>query len=707
MRFAIIISTGKVQNVDLKKQANDRYYGTVVTHAKRGTIYDRYGEAIADDATSYSVIAITSSSYKGIDPKTKKEVKLYVEGENYNKIADILNQRLGIDKTTVLDTLESGKEKKLYQVEFGEKGRNISLTTKEEIIKDLDNAGIKGIEFVDHPARLYPNGQFASHFIGVSQLKDEDNEQSGLVGSFGLEAAYNSILSGTDGISIYQKTPAGNPVANTFKQKVKVKDGEDIYTTLDSSLQNYLETLMDQVQEEMNSKWLTATLMTADTGEILATSQRPTFNPDTGDYPDDPNFQWRNLLTEGDYEPGSTIKVFTTAAAQNEGKFNPNATYTAGTIKVADTEINDWDTLKGLRTLTFQQALSNSSNVGMVTLEQMMGDTTWHNYLQRFGFGQTPNSGLLNEYAGALPSDNVVDTAMSAYGQAISVSPLQMLRAFTAVSNNGKMLEPHYVAKVVNNDNKTEKINEPEVVAQPITADTAAKTREYLIQVGTDPDWGTAYSHTKMAPIYEAGGATIAVKTGSAQIAGEGGYLDMLEASNLLYSVVIMAPSDNPKYVMYVTMKQPEHYTGLVMSEITNPLLARAMAQDVTSISASADYSMAQVEVADYVDEDINTAASDARREVLHPVIIGNGSKVLAQSIQAKAKVDPNSRLLLLSSGDMTMPDVTDWTKKDLQAFEKLTGVNVKIEGSGKAVSQSIVYGKAINKGDKLSVSLS
>lgn len=714
VRFGMIIATGEIKGTNLTKSANSTYYGTTVQHATRGTIYDRYGYPIAEDATSYSVIAIVSKSYTGTDSETGKKINLYVEEKNYDRIAEILNQYLGIDKADVISTLKNNKAKdgtELYQVEFGIKGKNISLSTKEKIVAALDKENIKGIDFEDHPARMYPNGQFASHFIGLAQLKDSDDDQSGLTGSFGLEAAYNDILSGTDGVSTYQKDSNGNPIANTYKETKKVENGEDVYTTLDMDLQSYLETLMDQLQESVNAKELTATLMTADTGEVLATSQRPTFNADTQEGLGGDDFVWSNLLIQSNFEPGSTMKIFTTAAAQNEGKFDPDGTYTAGTIKVADTEINDWDYEEGARTLTFQQALSNSSNVGMVTLEQKLTDTTWRDYLSAFGFGSTTNSGLGTskeaENTGSLPTENVVDTAMSAYGQAINVTQIQMLRGLTAVSNDGKMVEPHFVSKIANSEANTENVVQQEVVGQPITADTAAKTREYLIKVGTDPVYGTAYSHSKGGPIYEAGDATISVKTGTAQIAGSSGYLDMLDASNLLYSVVIMAPSDDPKYILYLTMKQPEHYTGLSMSEVTNPLLARAMETDIEPVTASSGSSVAQIEIEDYTGKSVNNVSAELRRSMVQPVIIGSGSKVMSQSVAKGKKVDPNTKLLLLSDGQLTMPDVTDWNEDTLAAFEKLADVKLKISGSGKASAQSVKAGTDISAGQTIEITLS
>lgn len=709
LRFGMIVSTGELKGVDLTQAAKENYYGTFVEHAKRGTIYDRNGNEIAADATSYSVYVVLSDSYKGLDPKTNKKVNFYAESKNYNRIAEILNQYLEIDKSDVLKTLENGSDK--YQVEFGAKGKNISFNVKEQIVKTLEDEGIRGVEFEDHPARIYQNGQFASHFIGLASLSDADDDQSGLRGQFGLEAAYDDILSGKNGVVKYEKNAKGNPIADSYTEIDEVKNGDDVYTTIDLGLQTYLETLMGNLQEKVNAKELTATLMTADTGEVLATSQYPSFNLDTKEGMDNKDLVWSNLLIQSNFEPGSTMKIFTTAAAQNEGKFNPDATYQAGTTKVVDTEINDWDvTKRGVHTLTYLQALSNSSNVGMVNLQKSMGDDVWRDYLNRFGFGRLTNSGLGSasslENTGTLPTENVVDMAMSSYGQAINVSQVQMLRGLTSITNNGKMLEPRFVSRIVNNEASTEKISQPEVVGQPVSSETANAVLGYLVNVGTDPVWGTAYSQEKGGPVYEAGGAAVSVKTGTAEISGEGGYLNMLDSSNLLHSVIMMTPTENPKYILYLTMKQPEHYDYTAMSEVTNPLLAYAMTLDIAPVEVSTNHQTAKIKISDYTDKSANSVANELRRNMLHPVIIGDGANISKQSIGKDSEVEPNTRLLLVTEGNITMPDVSDWTKKELKDFEKLTGVKIKTTGSGKAVEQSVKFNQVISKGQEIEVRL-
>lgn len=168
-----------------------------------------------------------------------------------------------------------------FQVEFGNRGKNITLETKQKIEADLKKSKLAGLYFEGHPARIYPNGVFASHFIGYTDSVDAEDDSKGLVGKMGIEESYNDVLKGQDGKIDYEKDVYGNPLPGTIASEKKAVDGKDIYTTIDSRIQSQLESLMDPVLEEYKPENMTAMLMKAKTGEILAMSQRPSFNPET------------------------------------------------------------------------------------------------------------------------------------------------------------------------------------------------------------------------------------------------------------------------------------------------------------------------------------------------------------------------------------------------------------------------------------------
>ncbi len=584
VRFVYIIGVGKVGSESLDKKRQDLYQGSSIIKAKRGTIYDRNGQPIAEDATSYSLYAELGKDYIGLNNK-----KLYVQKKDHEEIANILNKYAGIDKKLTLEQLNKEVKKnengKYYgSTEFGSKGKNLSLETKTNIEKALDKAGIPGIYFTEHPDRMYPNGKFASYLIGYAQPEKADEEDSKLTGKngMGIEKAYDDILKGEDGYKYYQKDSKGNELPGSVIVDKEAVDGKDIYTTLDSNLQLRLEEVMDDVYQKSDPENMTAVLMSAKTGEILAASQRPTFDPQTkeGLYEekDKPKPVWQNLLIQTPYEPGSTMKVFTVAAALDSGNLNENETFQSGSIQVYDAKINDWKP-EGKGMMTYRQALAWSSNVGMVHLEQKMGPV-WQEYLNKFGFGKSTDSGLPFEEAGSIRDKNPVDTAMSAFGQAIGVTNFQMMQGFTAIANNGTMLKPQYIKKIASEDGKDEKVYGPVEVGKPIKEETADKVLDYMKDTVEDPNYGTGYG------IYGIDGVNVSAKTGTAQIFDENVLLT--GPNDYLYSVVQMAPTEDPEYIMYVTLKRPK-ITGEygspadLIAEISNGMLKHAFTVDIAN----------------------------------------------------------------------------------------------------------------------------
>ncbi|MGM0174331.1 penicillin-binding transpeptidase domain-containing protein [Enterococcus sp. DIV0800] len=688
VRMIYVVAGGHVAGTSLKVKTEELYRGEDVVKAKRGTIYDRNGEVIAEDATSYSVYAILSESY------VSGKEKLYAQEKDFDELASILHNNLDIKEKTALKTLKSGVNSdgtsKYYQVEFGNKGKNISEETKQNMEDAMKKAKVKGLYFTEHTDRMYPNGNFASHFIGYAQ-PDKKEE---LVGMMGVEAAYDDVLKGKNGKIVYQKDENQRPIPGSVAEEKKAVDGEDIYTTLDGGLQSYLETLMDKVNAEAKPKELTATLMQAKTGDILAMSQRPTFNPETKEGLGEED-AWQNFLVETNYEPGSTMKVFTTSAAVNEGVFDENESYLSGKIQVADATINDWDLgKKGV--LTMRQALSWSSNVGMVKLEEKLGDK-WPEYVKRFGFGQSTYSGLPGESKGTLPTSNIVDQAMSSYGQAIGVTNFQMMRGFTAVANDGKMLQPHYIEKVSNPNTNKEIITKPEIVGEPITAETAQKVREYMRDTIESENYGSAYDQ------YKVPGYHISAKTGTAQIAENGRYLT--GDTNYIYSIALMLPSEDPEYILYLTMKQPQHYSAGVLGEIANPLLSRAMEFQNNESDSADEENDTEVTVEDYRNLATSKAAADANKRGLTAVVVGDGDEVTKQSAKPGEKVMANEHLILLTDGKKEMPDVRGWSKADILKLTNLLDIDVSFKGEGYCTKQSIAPFADISK-KKLKITL-
>ena len=707
VNFAVIIGTGSKFGVDLVKEASRVHQTTRTVPAKRGTIYDRNGTPIAEDATSYNIYAIIDKEYKSANGKI-----LYVEESQYSKVAEVFHKYLDMDESYVKNQLS---QPNLKQVSFGAKGNGITYANMMSIKQDLESAKVEGINFTTSPNRSYPNGKFASSFIGLAQLHENEDGTKSLIGTSGIESSLNSLLAGTDGIITYEKDRLGNIVPGTEQVTQQTVNGKDVYTTLSSPLQSFMESQMDAFQEKLKGKYMTATLVSAKTGEILATTQRPTFNADTKEGITE-DFVWRDILYQSNYEPGSGMKVMTLASSIDNNTFPSGEYFNSSEFKIADATTRDWDVNEGLTTggmMTFLQGFAHSSNVGMSLLEQKMGDATWLDYLKRFKFGVPTRFGLTDEYAGQLPADNIVSIAQSSFGQGISVTQTQMLRAFTAIANDGVMLEPKFISAIYDTNNQSVRKSQKEIVGNPVSKEAASTTRNHMILVGTDPLYGTMYNHYTGKPIITVPGQNVAVKSGTAQIADEknGGYL--VGSTNYIFSVVTMNPAENPDFILYVTVQQPEHFSNPWFGEFANPILERASAmkeslnlqstaKNLDQVTTTTSYAMPATK--DYSPGDM---AEELRRNLVQPIVIGSGTKIKESSVAEGTNLDANQQILLLSDKVEEMPDLYGWSKKNVETFAKWLNLEVEFEGTGETVKkQSVRSNTALKDLQKIKITL-
>ena len=707
VNFAVIIGSGSKFGTDLVKEAKKVHQITRTVPAKRGTIYDRNGVPIAEDATSYNVYAVIDKKYKSATGKI-----LYVEDAQFNKVAEVFHKYLDMDETYVKEQLS---QPNLTQVSFGAKGNGITYANMMAIKKDLKDASVEGIDFTTSPNRSYPNGQFASSFIGLAQLHENEDGSKSLLGTSGMESSLNSILAGKDGIITYEKDRLGNIVPGTEQVSQQTVDGKDVYTTISSTLQSFMETQMNTFQEKVKGKYMTATLVSAKTGEILATTQRPTFDADTKEGLTK-DFVWRDILYQSNYEPGSTMKVMTLAAAIDNNTFPGGEVFNSSELKVADVTIRDWDVNEGLtggRMMTFSQGFALSSNVGMTLLEQKMGDATWLDYLNRFKFGVPTRFGLTDEYAGQLPADNIVNIAQSSFGQGISVTQTQMIRAFTAIANDGAMLEPKFISALYDPNDQSVRKSQKEIVGNPVSKDAASLTRTNMVLVGTDPVYGTMHNHSTGKPTVTVPGQNVALKSGTAQIADEknGGYL--VGTTNYIFSAVSMNPAENPDFILYVTVQQPEHYSGIQLGEFANPILERAVAMkdslNLQSTAKALDQISSQTSYAMPSIKDISPGdlAEELRRNIVQPIVVGTGTKIKESSVEEGTDLAPNQQVLLLSDKAEEVPDMYGWTKATAEAFSKWLNIELEFEGSGSTVQkQDVRANTAIKNIKKITLTL-
>lgn len=680
-RFLYISISNTVQGQNLSQRTKQLYMRNEVIKANRGTIFDRNGLVIAEDSHLYTVYAILDKT--SINYKNQPE---YVV--NKEKTARELATVLPISEDKILEYLSP--KSKVFQVQFGSGGSNLTKAQKEKIEK----MKLPGIKFIETPSRLYSNGVFASHVVGLAQPQYiKDSATPTIIGTMGLEAWFNNILSGKDGYRISSVDAMDNQTPNKPQNYKAPKNGDNLYLTLDSQLQSLLEDRLSDVQEKYNPVSMTAVVEDMKTGKILAASQRPTFNPQTKK---GLTKAYRNILVQDTYEPGSVFKILTLAAAINSGNYHPNEYYNSGSVTVGGATIHDWNKT-GWGSIPLWQAFPRSSNTGFVKIEQDMGAKIWRNYLDKFRIGKATGVTLPGEQVGLLAFNTSTDQAVTSFGQGVNVNVMQMMQAFSSLGNNGQMVKPQFVDKITNSNGKTIKGYSIEKVGKPVYDEATRKVLIQNMKRVLDKSYGTGYA-------YKISDVKMGIKTGTAQIAKPkgGGYLS--GDSNYTFSVVGVTPTKNPRYCIYITMKQPRNMSAAaetILASIFKPLMKR-----VSIMSKTEDSQTSIAKVPLFRGSSVKQAEKKAAQANLIPMIIGSGNRIIEQGVGQGQKVGTGNRILLLTNGEIKAPNMKGWNLDMLHQFADLTGVKFKITGSGKVVNQSIKENSTIRTSQRITVDL-
>lgn len=687
LRFTQIMVLGEIDGEDLGENVERLYTRDQTIVANRGNIYDRFGNPIALDSKSYKMVGILTKQWS--TEKNPQHVS------NKKEISEILSEHLNLTKEDVLSYLN----KEVNQVEFGAAGNNLSFHTVENIKNDLEEADLKGIIFEEKQKRLYPNGTFASHLVGIAQYKElENTDKKQLTGVTGLEKSFNEKLLGENGRKMYKKDSLGYQLPNMEMEELAAKDGDDIYLSLNHKLQTHLEIILDKVQSENQSKAITANVLDVKTGEIIASSQRPSFNADTLEDIE----TWQNLLTEYTFEPGSTLKVLTLAAAIEEGVFDPNHYYKSGTIKVHGGRVSDHNP-QGWGHISELEGLSRSSNILFVRLVDEMGHEVWKDYLDSYGFGESTGIELLNEQAGTNPYKWPLQKVNTGFGQGLTVTPIQMLKAFTAIADEGDMLRPKIVKKLVHSKDSTEENFETEKVASPISKESAKKTLSYL-KTATEME-------NAVAKAYKKEGYSIAAKTGTAQLVDPktGKY----SQSKFIHSVVAFFPAENPEYLVYITVQEPSYSSDArtgsqVVQKIYHPLLDRVIDfnQELEEPDSSGDQ-VQYVDTPSFLDLTVDEALSQLNELGNTYSLIGSGEEIVQQLPYPNSPLFEDQQVILMTNGASTMPDLSNWSRNDVLKVAELTGSKISFIGEGYVVNQDLKAGAHIEPGQKITITLS
>ncbi|WP_423801633.1 penicillin-binding protein [Neobacillus sp. SAB-20_R2A] len=686
-RFLFIQVTGEAAGQKLSALAQEKYNRNGTIPAVRGVIYDRNGEVVAEDTASYTLVAILDKKMT-TDPKKPMHVK------DPEKTAKELAKYIKMDESEIYRRLSI---KGRFQVEFGKAGKDITHDTKTKI----EALKLPGITFIRDSKRFYPNGTFASHLIGYTDsVKQKDNTFK-YEGIMGVEKSYNDALTGKDGKIQYESDKWGY-ILPTGKEKVTpAKDGNDVYLTIDKKIQTFLEDAMDKVVKDYKPKKIIAIVADPKTGEILAMGQRPSFDPKTKDGIDK---SWHNEAIETSFEPGSTMKIFTLAAAVQENVFDPNELYQSGSYRVTDKDkaIHDHNG-SGWGSITYLEGVQRSSNVAFAKIaKEKLGFERFREYLTKFGFDKPTGIELPNETSGKIQYTYPIEKITTAYGQGTAITPMQQIQAATAVANGGKMVKPHVVKKIINHDTgETIKEETAEVVSSPISAETASKVLDYLETVVTSPK-GTGGR-------YKIDGYSVAGKTGTANIPGpDGKYLSGV--NNYMFSFLGIAPKEDPKLIVYVAVQQPDlkgldaGQGAIPVSAIFNPVMQNSL--HYLNIQPSTTEKTNVSELPDLQGMDVNEAVKSLKDKGIEAVVLGTGTEVDKQLPKAGTEILEGEKVVIRTNGELTAPDLTGWSLRDVMKVANLAGLNLNPKGKGYVVSQNIQPQALLRKDDFLIVEL-
>ncbi len=648
-----------------QQKALDQRLRYLKVEARRGIIYDRNGKELAVSSTSETVVAIP------------------LEIEDKEKTADKLASILELDYKTVYQRLNRDASAVYIKRKVAE-GRI-------ERLKELD---IAGITYTEESKRYYPKNNLLSNVLGFAGIDSQ--------GLDGLELSYDKYLKGVPGKLAAEKDAAGRTIPEGIKEYIAPEDGYNIYLTIDEVIQYIAERELDRALEEYNISGGTIIVMDPENGAIRALANRPDYDPNN--FADYPQKYWRNRGISDSYEPGSTFKIITTASALEEGVVNENDPFSdPGHIMVSGEKISCWK-YGGHGHQTFKDVVKNSCNVGFVQVGMRLGKSAFYNYINAFGFGERTGIKLPGEASGLVYDfDEIgpVELATMSFGHGITVTPIQLITAVSAIANDGMLIRPRLVEKIVKNDDEEIKEIKPIKIRQVISKETARRTRRLLERVVDDG--------TGVAAKIE--GYCIGGKTGTAKHYGKEVYDS---------SFIGIIPVDDPKLVILVALYDvtgvPYYASQTAAPTFRNVALDTLRYLDIPPQSPLANDKNREIKlkVPDVKGMDVLKAEEMLRNNGFDVKLIGIKDEIIEQIPTAGAEVLENTTIILITEEDdiirknyyVAVPDLIGMSEKEAKNLLAGLGLKIRAEGEGKIVEQDIKVGTRIPGGEYISCKL-
>ncbi len=648
-KLSYVVLSDKVDGINLKDKSASISTVKKTLYADRGNIYDINGEELASTVNSYTVIAYLNSNKTNVSDKEKTAKELSpILNMTEEKLIELLN-------------------KKLYQVELRPGGYGITEVVKARIEK----LELPGIDFIKNSKKRYYNkSTFASYIIGYAKVLDDGK----ISGELGIEGYYDDILSGTNGYTKYLKYTSSNyKIPNTNEDTKKAKDGSDIYLTIDSSIQLIAEKAVSSMKEKFNTDWAVFTVMDAKTGAIVASATNPNFNPnDTNTIK-----EYMNPLLSYQYEPGSVMKVFSFASSMEEGKYDGEETFKSGSYTLDDGTVIRDSERKGWGTISFDEGFARSSNVAATTLALRLGVDKLSEYYNNLGFGKKTGIELSNEAIGDIEMVYQSELATASFGQGVSVTAIQMLQALSAMTNDGTVIKPYIVDKVVDQNGNITYQGERQVVKKVYSTNTVNKMHEIMKKV------------IDINKYWQVNNVSIMGKTGTAQIASpKGGYLT--GTYDYIKSFAGIFPADDPKYIVYVAGKKPETNIGSWAKVITTAIEEIASYAKLTESKSDADPSKI-ITLDNYISKYLDTTLEELKNKKIDVIILGNGKYIINQyPLKNKTLLSGEKLFLLTNDKEIKMENLKGWSLSEVKTYCNLIGLKLEYNGYGYVINQSI-----------------
>lgn len=696
-----------IQSSELQESAVDLQLADTTVSAKRGTIYDANGNVLAESASVWQVVM------SPVNFKNDKQRQAAAKG---------LSEIFDLEYNDVLDDTKQQSHYVIVKRRIESDEREKVLELIDTLKKDYNCSGV--IQLLDDYKRYYPKNSLASSVIGFTGSDDQGLE--------GIEYEYDSYLSGTPGRIITAQNARGTDMPFRYEQNVESEDGNNVYLTIDETIQSICEKYMQKGVEDNNvlNKGV-CIAMDVNTGAILAmvtTDGYDLNNPYELSAKDKKKIKstpkkkqaeaesaalsnmWRNKAVADTYMPGSVFKMCVASAALEENLVNEKTSFTCTGSILVEGETIHCSNISGHGTQNFVEAISNSCNPAFIQIGQMLGAGKFRQYYQGFGFSDKTGIDLPGEAEDSFWKEGKmggVDLAVASFGQNFSITPIQMITACAAVSNGGYVVQPHVVSKITDSKGNVIKTVDKKIKRQVISDDTSKKMNEYL-EYNTERQGATAGYIS---------GYKVAGKTGTTEKRG----VTKVESSfseDYISSFCGYAPADDPQIAMLVFFDTPDGdaYYG---SQVSSPVFINIMSEvlpylDVKTSYTDEELGYVDASAGDYTGVSVDEAKTAVEADGFTATVKGNGSTVISQIPTVSSGLQKGGSIVLYTDSDsqsetVSVPSLIGLSPDEVNDVASAYGLNVSFSGattsSGTSSSQNVEAGTSVSPGTVITVS--